>query len=87
MTLSIVPGDVGKATARLDKGIVCDGYCKWEKPVYETLKFVRDTKSGKINEKIYYFLVSTVCMEGLPSIYFVVNYNVHYICSLIGVFM
>ncbi|XP_022958052.1 myosin-11-like isoform X1 [Cucurbita moschata] len=59
LTLSIVPGDVGKATARLDKGIVCDGYCKWEKPVYETVKFVRDTKSGKINEKIYYFLVST----------------------------
>lgn len=58
LTLSVVPGDVGKATARLDKVTVRDGSCKWETPVYETVKFVRDTKSGKINEKIYYFLVS-----------------------------
>lgn len=64
LTLSVVPGDVGKATARLDKVTVRDGSCKWETPVYETVKFVRDTKSGKINEKIYYFLVSMVCMYG-----------------------
>ncbi|XP_022157644.1 myosin-3-like [Momordica charantia] len=58
LTLSVVPGDVGKPTARLDKATVRDGSCKWENPVYETVKFVRDTKTGKINEKIYYFLVS-----------------------------
>ncbi|KAG7016958.1 hypothetical protein SDJN02_22069 [Cucurbita argyrosperma subsp. argyrosperma] len=58
LTLSVVPGDVGKPTARLDKVTVTDGSCKWETPVYETVKFVRDTKSGKINEKTYYFLVS-----------------------------
>ncbi|KGN50119.1 myosin-3 isoform X2 [Cucumis sativus] len=58
LTLSVVPGDVGKPTARLDKVTVRDGSCKWETPVYETVKFARDTKSGKINEKIYYFLVS-----------------------------
>lgn len=58
LTLSVVPGDVGKPTARLEKVTVRDGSCKWENPVYETVKFVRDTKSGKINEKIYYFLVS-----------------------------
>ena len=62
LTLSVVPGDVGKPTARLDKVTVRDGSCKWETPVYETVKFARDTKSGKINEKIYYFLVSMVCV-------------------------
>lgn len=70
LTLSVVPGDVGKPTARLDKATVRDGSCKWENPVYETVKFVRDAKSGKINEKIYYFLVSMVCIEVLDFSYF-----------------
>ncbi|KAJ4832028.1 hypothetical protein Tsubulata_010276 [Turnera subulata] len=59
LVISVVPGDVGKPTARLEKGIVRDGSCRWEYPVYETVKFIRDAKTGKINERIYQFIVST----------------------------
>jgi hypothetical protein len=34
--------------------------CRWEYPVYETVKYIRDVKTGKINERIYHFVVSTV---------------------------
>ncbi|KAJ7010693.1 leucine-rich repeat-containing protein [Populus alba x Populus x berolinensis] len=33
--------------------------CRWEYPVYETVKYIRDVKTGKINERIYHFFVST----------------------------
>lgn len=60
LVISVVPADVGKPTAKLEKSIVKDGCCYWEKPVYETVKFVRDSKTGKIHERIYKFVVSTV---------------------------
>jgi hypothetical protein len=60
LVLSIIPGDNGKPTTRLEKAIVTDGICKWENPVYENVKFVYDTKNGKFTENIYYFVVSTV---------------------------
>ncbi|CAK7335508.1 unnamed protein product [Dovyalis caffra] len=59
LTLSVVPGDVGKPTVRLEKGILREGSCRWEYPVYETVKYIRDVKTGKINERIYHFVVST----------------------------
>ncbi|KAK9293290.1 hypothetical protein L1049_021282 [Liquidambar formosana] len=59
LTISLVPEDVGKPTVRLGKAAVQDGTCSWENPVYETVKFIRESKTGKINEKIYYFIVST----------------------------
>lgn len=58
--ISVVPGDVGKPTARLEKGIIREGGCRWEYPVYETVKFTEDARTGKINEKTYHFIVSTV---------------------------
>ena len=60
LVLSIIPGDVGKPTTRLEKATVREGICRWENPVYETVKFIQEPKSGKISEKIYYFVVSTV---------------------------
>ncbi|KAJ7952338.1 putative Myosin heavy chain-related protein [Quillaja saponaria] len=59
LTLSIIPGYVGKPTTRLEKTTVRDGSCRWENPIYETVKFIQDPKTGKINERIYYFAVST----------------------------
>ncbi|KDP25462.1 hypothetical protein JCGZ_20618 [Jatropha curcas] len=59
LVISVVPGDVGKPTARLEKGIFRDGTCGWEYPVYETVKFTRDSRTGKINERTYHFIVST----------------------------
>lgn len=64
LTISVIPGDVGKPTARLEKTKVRDGSCYWEKPHSETVKFTRDQKTGKINEKIYRFVVSTVQIVG-----------------------
>lgn len=60
LVLSIVPGDIGKPTMRLEKAAVRDGICRWENPVYETVKFIQDPKTGKISDKMYQFLVATV---------------------------
>uniref|UniRef100_A0A6N2KRK7 C2 NT-type domain-containing protein n=1 Tax=Salix viminalis TaxID=40686 RepID=A0A6N2KRK7_SALVM len=58
LSISVVPGDVGKPTVRLEKGILREESCRWDYPVYETVKYIRDTKTGKINERIYHFVVS-----------------------------
>lgn len=60
LVLSIIPEDVGKPTTKLEKTTVRDGICRWEKPVYETVKFIQEPKIGKIYDKIYHFVVSTV---------------------------
>ncbi|KAF8087638.1 hypothetical protein N665_0573s0011 [Sinapis alba] len=59
ITISLVPGDVGKATGKTEKAVVLDGYCRWESPVYETVKFVKDVKTGKVNQRIYHLILST----------------------------
>uniref|UniRef100_A0A1J3E4H0 C2 NT-type domain-containing protein n=1 Tax=Noccaea caerulescens TaxID=107243 RepID=A0A1J3E4H0_NOCCA len=59
LTLSLVPGDVGKPTARSEKAVVSNGQCRWEIPVYETVKFLKDAKTGKVNQRIYHLIVST----------------------------
>nr|GMD99081.1 myosin-7-like isoform X2 [Ipomoea batatas] len=51
--------DVGKPTLKLEKAVVHNGSCYWENAVYETVKFNRDQKSGKIHERIYNFVVGT----------------------------
>lgn len=60
LMISVVPADVGKPTLKSDKAVVRDGSCFWENPVYETVKFNREPKSGKIHERIYYFVVGMV---------------------------
>ncbi|CAA3025314.1 Hypothetical predicted protein [Olea europaea subsp. europaea] len=59
LMVSVVPADVGKPSVKSEKAIVRDGVCFWENPVYETVKLYRDSKSGKIHEKIYHFIVGT----------------------------
>ncbi|CAK8579164.1 unnamed protein product [Lathyrus sativus] len=59
LVLSIVPGDIGKPTTRLEKAVINNGVCKWENPVYETVKFIRDPKNGRFGERVYYFVIST----------------------------
>ncbi|XVF12485.1 hypothetical protein REPUB_Repub08aG0122700 [Reevesia pubescens] len=58
VTIALVPEDVGKPTLRLEKVTVQDGSCLWENPVYETVKLIRESKTGKLSEKIYHFVVS-----------------------------
>ncbi|XP_020891229.1 myosin-9 isoform X2 [Arabidopsis lyrata subsp. lyrata] len=52
LILSLVPGDIGKPTARSEKAIVNDGHCRWDIPVYETVKFLKDgsTRGGLVGE-------------------------------------
>ncbi|KAK2653841.1 hypothetical protein Ddye_013697 [Dipteronia dyeriana] len=57
--ISLVPEDAGKPTVKLEKVAVQDGTCTWENPLYEIVKLIRETKTGKIKEKIYHFIVST----------------------------
>ncbi|KAL4570799.1 hypothetical protein LXL04_026462 [Taraxacum kok-saghyz] len=59
LMIAVIPGDVGKPTARLEKAKVKDGSCYWEKPHYETVKFTQDQRTGKFNDKIYRFVVAT----------------------------
>ncbi|GMQ05365.1 hypothetical protein CsSME_00050424 [Camellia sinensis var. sinensis] len=59
LMISLVAADVGKPTVKLEKATIRDGSCYWENPVSETVTFFREPKSGKIREKIYYFVVST----------------------------
>ncbi|KAK6137504.1 hypothetical protein DH2020_028757 [Rehmannia glutinosa] len=59
LMISVVPADAGKPAVKSDKAVVRDGSCFWENPVYETVKFNREPKSGKIHERIYYFVVVT----------------------------
>lgn len=61
LMISVVPADTGKPSVKSDKAAVRDGSCFWENPVYETVKFNQDPKSGKIHGRIYYFVVGTVC--------------------------
>lgn len=60
LMIYVVPADVGKPTSRSEKAKVQDGSCYWEKPLYETVKFLQDPKTGKFHEKIYYFVLAKV---------------------------
>ncbi|XP_028181479.1 uncharacterized protein LOC114368372 [Glycine soja] len=59
LMVALVPDDVGKPTVKLEKVAVQDGTCLWENPIFESVKLAKDTKSGKLQEKIYHFIVST----------------------------
>ncbi|KAK2989078.1 hypothetical protein RJ640_018867, partial [Escallonia rubra] len=59
LMLSVIPADAGKPSVRLERTVVRDGSCYWEKPVYETVKFVREPRTGKVHERIYHFVVAT----------------------------
>ena len=56
--VSLVPADVAKPTARSEKVAAVDGTCNWANPVYETVKLVRNPKTGKMDDKVYRFLLS-----------------------------
>ncbi|KAK8618029.1 hypothetical protein V6N13_115904 [Hibiscus sabdariffa] len=65
LIISVIPEDGGKLIRTLEKATVRDGNCRWENPVYETVIFVRDPKTGRINERIYHFVLSTGLGKGL----------------------
>ncbi|KAK1290812.1 hypothetical protein QJS10_CPB18g01544 [Acorus calamus] len=58
LVVSLVPLEIGKPTARTGKAEVIERTCRWESPIYETVKLIKEPKSGKINEKTYQFFVS-----------------------------
>ncbi|MFS7916676.1 putative NT-type C2 domain-containing protein [Helianthus anomalus] len=58
LMISMIPADVGKPTSKLEKVKVRDGSCHWEKPLFETVKFSQDPKTGRYNEKIYHITVA-----------------------------
>ncbi|XXG85223.1 hypothetical protein AAC387_Pa11g0340 [Persea americana] len=59
LIVALVPLEVGKPTVKSEKAAIHNGSCRWENPIYETVKLIREPKTGKINEKIYQFFVST----------------------------
>ncbi|XP_075495454.1 uncharacterized protein LOC142532833 [Primulina tabacum] len=63
LMISLIPVGSGKPTARLERAEILEGTCTWENPVYETVELVKETKTGRIGEKCYYLIVSTVSSE------------------------
>ncbi|GMH08996.1 hypothetical protein Nepgr_010836 [Nepenthes gracilis] len=59
LMISVVPAGLGQPTVRLGKVLVRDGACTWENPIYETIKFIREPKTGKLQDKIYHFILAT----------------------------
>lgn len=59
LMISLIPGDIGKPTARLEKAPIVDGTCTWEDPIYEMVKLVKNQKTETYKEKIYFFNVQT----------------------------
>ncbi|CAA0831542.1 Myosin heavy chain-related protein [Striga hermonthica] len=59
LMVSVIPAESGKPSVKSGKATVRDGSCYWEKPMFETIKFNRDPKTGKIHERLYYFVVGT----------------------------
>ncbi|XP_068646505.1 uncharacterized protein [Aristolochia californica] len=57
LMVSLVPLELGKPTVKTVKAAVEAGACEWENPVYETVRFNQDPRTGKINEKIYRIFV------------------------------
>ena len=86
LMISLVPDDVGKPTVRLEKAAIQDGTCSWENPIYETVKLIRDSKTGKLNEKIYHFIVATVRNGHSFTVFlhFLVGFPQQFLCSLQG---
>lgn len=82
LMISVVPGDGGKPTTKLEKATILDDICRWEKPVYESVKFVREPKTGKINERTYHFILSSVRYFWLMCFFFFNCYiiNILYVC-------
>ncbi|VFQ99637.1 unnamed protein product [Cuscuta campestris] len=59
LILSILPADAGRPTLKLGKAAITQGCCSWDAPVQETIRFEKDSKSGILQEKIYYFVLGT----------------------------
>ncbi|KAL4557098.1 hypothetical protein LXL04_035268 [Taraxacum kok-saghyz] len=59
LMICLIPGDIGKPTAKLEKAPVVEGTCTWEDPIYEMVKLVKHQKTETYKEKIYYFNVQT----------------------------
>ncbi|XP_042436729.1 myosin-10-like [Zingiber officinale] len=56
--VSVIPSDAGRPTARSERVPVMEGICDWVNPVYEAAKLVLNPKTGKMDEKVYRFVVS-----------------------------
>ncbi|XP_042403369.1 intracellular protein transport protein USO1-like [Zingiber officinale] len=58
VTVTVIPADAGRPTARSERVPVVEGACDWVNPVFEAAKLVRNPKTGKMDEKVYRFVVS-----------------------------
>nr|GLL28162.1 centrosomal protein of 290 kDa-like isoform X1 [Ipomoea trifida] len=59
LMISLVSADTRRTSVKMGRAEIVEGACSWESPVCETIKLERDPKTGRIQEKIYYFVVAT----------------------------
>lgn len=60
LMISLVSADTRRTSVKMGRAKIVEGTCSWDSPVCETIKLERDPKTGRIQEKIYYFVVATV---------------------------
>ncbi|XP_074559696.1 uncharacterized protein LOC141815644 [Curcuma longa] len=58
VTVTMIPEDAGRPTARSERVPVVEGSCDWVNPVFEVAKLVRNPKTGKMDEKVYRLVVA-----------------------------
>ncbi|KAF9608198.1 hypothetical protein IFM89_007820 [Coptis chinensis] len=58
LSVSFIPVDLGKVTAKTSKSHVRNGTCKWGDPIYETTRLLQDTKTKQYDEKLYKLVVA-----------------------------
>ncbi|KAG1330782.1 centromere-associated protein E [Cocos nucifera] len=56
--VSLIPADVGKATAKTNKANVRNGNCKWPDPIYETTRLLQDMRTKNYDDKFYKLVVA-----------------------------
>ncbi|XP_019200378.1 PREDICTED: thyroid receptor-interacting protein 11-like isoform X2 [Ipomoea nil] len=59
LMISLISADTRRTSVKMGRAKIVEGACSWESPVCETIKLERDPKTGRIQEKIYYFVVAT----------------------------
>ncbi|KAL5981542.1 hypothetical protein ACLOJK_015604 [Asimina triloba] len=64
LMVCLVPEGVGKPAAKSNKAAIQEGNCRWENPIYHTVKFTKESKSGKLNNRIYRIALLTGSSKG-----------------------
>ncbi|XXG39076.1 hypothetical protein AAC387_Pa01g0129 [Persea americana] len=58
LSVTFIPAESVKVTAKTNKANVRNGNCKWSDPIYETTRLLQDARTKKYDEKLYKLVVA-----------------------------